>query len=331
MTLQTQSAIRISVIIPTHNRASTLRTTLESLIDQQLDPDTYEVLVVDNRSIDATTEVVRDAQAVSKVAIRYLYEGRPGVHYARNLGALHARGSLLYFTDDDMLATPGMLRELWRLFSLDPLIGTASGQVLPKWQCDPPGWVLAQCQNGLLSLQLRSEELIISGDDMGVYSCHQAIRKAVLVQCGGFNPENTGGTWVGDGETGLNLKVRALGFKFAYSSKAVTYHVIPAERMTQRYLNRRLANQGYADAYTAFRAERPSIEQLLKAQILSLLRCGLESVLTVVRFLMQRHTWRVHRARLSYHYARFGYDGRLRRDAAWREFALRDNWFSEND
>lgn len=323
--------MKLSVIIPAHNRAQTIGVTLWSLIQQDIDPKSYEIIVVDNNSKDNTADVVKDIQSRSTVSVRYHFESRPGVHYARNWGAVHANGEILYFTDDDMAAESGMLRELLGLFELDAAIATATGRVLPKWQCEPPIWVKKYCQNSLLSLQLRPEELIVSPDDVGVYSCHQAIRKKVLLECGGFNPENTGGIWVGDGESGLNLKIKARGYRFAYTSKAVTHHLIPPGRMTQQYLNRRLENQGYSDSFTWFRAERPDDSRLFRSQIRCLLECGRESLRLVKRILSFHGDWRLNRARISYHRARFSYIGRLRRDPHWREFVLKDNWIDETD
>jgi glucosyl-dolichyl phosphate glucuronosyltransferase len=319
----------LSVIIPAHNRAKTIGATLWSLIHQGLESERYEIIVVDNNSRDETASVVQKIQSESPVLIKYHFEPRQGVHYARNWAAVHARGKILYFTDDDMLAENGTLRALLRMFELDDKIATATGKVLPKWECEPPEWIKQLCQNGFLSLQLRQEELIISPEDVGVYSCHQAIRKSVLLECGGFNPENTAGEWVGDGETGLNLKLRALGYKFAFTSKAVTHHVIPPERMTQQYLNKRLKNQGNADAYTWFRANRPTNYLLFRNQV----RCVFESVRECVRLLKNllqgRSEWRLSRARICYYRARSQYNQRLKHDAHWRNLVLRDNWIEE--
>lgn len=317
---------RLSVIIPTFNRADTIGLTLQSLREGQLDPQDYEILVVDNRSTDGTADLVRGLQRTGQVAIRYLYEERAGVHYARNAGALAARGELLYFTDDDMIATPGMLPELMRLFELDPRIATASGRVLPKWQVEPPPWVLEHCQNTLLSLQFRPEELIVAEYDIGVFSCHQMIRKSALLEAGGFNPENTGGSWVGDGETGLGIKLTRRGYKFAYTSRAVIQHIIPATRMTQSYLHRRMANQGYADAYTWYRQHRPTAGQLMRHQLRAGVAAGADALRAAKSFIAGRSVWRLQRARLSYHRASISFDRSIQRDAGLREFVLRDDW-----
>jgi glycosyltransferase involved in cell wall biosynthesis len=55
--METQQ-LRLSAIIPTHNRCKELRRTLESLKTQTLPPEDYEIIVVDNGSEDATYDVV---------------------------------------------------------------------------------------------------------------------------------------------------------------------------------------------------------------------------------------------------------------------------------
>jgi glycosyltransferase involved in cell wall biosynthesis len=320
----------LSVVIPTYNRADTIGTTLKSLgADQGIGSADYEIVVVDNRSTDDTAAIVRHMQAESRVAIRYVYEERAGVHYARNHGALQARGNLLYVTDDDMIAAPGMLAELLRLFEMDPKIGTASGMVLPRWEIEPPQWVLDHCQNTLLSLQFRPEELIVADHDIGIYSCHQMIRKSALLESGGFNPENTGGIWVGDGETGLGIKLRQHGYRFAYTSRAVVQHIIPPGRMTQAYLHRRMANQGAADAYTWYRENKPTSGQLLRHQVRAIAAAGADALRAAKSYLAGRSEWRLQRARMSYHRAWFEFDRRIRNDRNLQDFVLRDDWIDQ--
>lgn len=91
---------------------------MRSLVIQDLEPDRYEIIVVDNNSSDETANIVREIQSQSPVSVRYHFESRPGVHYARNWEAVHAAGDILYYTDD-MSADRVMLREMLRLFELD--------------------------------------------------------------------------------------------------------------------------------------------------------------------------------------------------------------------
>jgi glycosyltransferase involved in cell wall biosynthesis len=98
------SAPEISVVIPARDGAATLGALLESLREQHVDDDRYEVIVVDNASRDATAAVAR------RLGARVTHEPIPNRSRARNRGVAAARGDLIAFTDADCVATPGWLR-----------------------------------------------------------------------------------------------------------------------------------------------------------------------------------------------------------------------------
>jgi len=321
----------VSVIIPTYNRAKMLGATIESFLNQSYPKDRYEMLIADNNSSDDTKAVVNDWQAISPVTIRYVFESRQGVHYARNSAAKIAKGDVLYFTDDDMLADKDLLKNLLPVFAMGYNVASATGRVLPLWEADPPKWVLRHCCNGLLSINDRSEQMVIAPFNVGVYSCHQAILRDVFFRSGGFNPENTAGEWIGDGETGLNIKIKELGYSFAFIGDSVIRHMIPVSRMTQQYLNRRLANQGNCDSYTAYRQHKFSAVSLWKkilGHCVSMMMHMMQSGLKLVLF---DDGWRLHRAYINYRMNRIKYDYRLSRDSHWRKIVLRNDWLQEND
>ncbi len=96
----------ISVVVPTRNRASYLGVTLASLALQELD-DSYDVLVVDDGSTDATPSTVEAA------GVRALRHERPqGPNAARNTGIRATGAELIALVDDDVFAPPGWLRAL---------------------------------------------------------------------------------------------------------------------------------------------------------------------------------------------------------------------------
>lgn len=317
----------ISIIIPTYNRADSLDITIKSFIEQNFPKEDLELIIVDNNSSDNTKQVIYEWIKKSDININYLFEARQGVHYARNTASLVAKGELLYFTDDDMLADPNLLKELVKVFeNSENNIGSATGKVLPKWEILPPKWILKYCVNGILSLLDLGNETIIKNDDIGVYSCHQAIPKDIFLKSGGFNPENTAGIWIGDGETGLNIKIKNLGYKFAYCGKSVIYHMIPPQRLTQKYLNKRYFNQGNCVSYTSFREKSPSSIQLFKGIIIFILKLFKTVSICFYNFLRRNDTWRLQRARLSFLYARIRYDIRLITSESWRELVTKRNW-----
>jgi glycosyltransferase involved in cell wall biosynthesis len=246
---------KITVVIPTYNRGSYIIDTIDSFLNQ--DYQDFEIIVCNNNSTDNTQEVLEAYQGNSKVHL--LFEKRQGVHFARNTAAKYANGDVLYFTDDDMVATPNLLSEIVKVFELGYNVGSATGRVLPKWEVDPPKWVETLLFNHVLSLNNPPEDLIISSYDCNVFSCHQAILREAFFQTGGFNPENVAGFWIGDGETGLNIKIKELGYKFAYIGSSVIYHRIPPYRFTHKHLSNRFENHGRCDAYTTIRANNGMI------------------------------------------------------------------------
>lgn len=300
--------------------------TLDSFLAQDYPHDRYEIIVADNNSMDDTSEVVARYACTSAVSVNYIFEQRQGVHYARNSAAKISTGEILYFTDDDMLADKGLLKEIIKPFGFDDKVAAVTGTVLPKWEVPPPQWVQVFCMNGLLSLNIRSEELLITGYDCGVYSCHQAIRRDVFFMSGGFNPENTAGEWIGDGETGLNLKIKALGYKFAFIASSTTYHIIPSARMTQSYLNKRYENQGCCDCYTDYRENRYEKSALKKIIYKQYWECLKTYIFFVKKVVCNDPEWRFCRARFSYYVSRIKYNKRLIFDEKWRTFVLKNDW-----
>jgi glycosyltransferase involved in cell wall biosynthesis len=86
---------RISVIIPTFNRAHLVRQAIDSVIAQKV-PD-VEIIVVDDGSTDNTESVVGDYAG----RVQYIRTENGGVAHARNIGTRHASGRFLTFLDSD--------------------------------------------------------------------------------------------------------------------------------------------------------------------------------------------------------------------------------------
>jgi glycosyltransferase involved in cell wall biosynthesis len=319
----------ISVIIPTYNRSARLRATVESFVAQRYPADRFEIILVDNSSTDDTPNEIRRLAAEFS-SLRHMLESRRGAHWARNAGATVSLGEILYFTDDDMISDPDLLSKIIEPFALGASVGSATGKVLPRWETEPPVWVLEHCRNALLSLNDLGEGLMVSDTDPGVFSCHQAILRDVFFRAGGFNPDTNAGEWVGDNETGLNIKVRKLGFRFAYVGEAITHHVIPESRMTQEYLNSRFADQGYCDSYTDYREIRPGPLRLLRRIVAHGLLTGATVSNAAARRVSGNSRWRLDFARLYYYRNRVRYDVRLLLHDEWRTFALRDNWITDD-
>jgi glycosyltransferase involved in cell wall biosynthesis len=107
---------RISVIIPTFNRAHLLPAALESVAAQRECP-SFELVVVDDASTDGTPALLSTRGDGLRV-VRLARNG--GVARARQVGVEHARGPLLAFHDSDDLMLPGRLGRLARFLDEHP-------------------------------------------------------------------------------------------------------------------------------------------------------------------------------------------------------------------
>jgi glycosyltransferase involved in cell wall biosynthesis len=101
---------KISIVIPTYNRASVLERTIRHLAGQEYPPDRYELILVDN-STDETPEVAERAAAQTPFPVR-LFRGAARLPaMKRNLGLREATGEYVLFMNDDAWADPTLLRE----------------------------------------------------------------------------------------------------------------------------------------------------------------------------------------------------------------------------
>ena len=286
--------MKFSIIIPAYNRAHLIGQTINSLVNQSFDANHYEILVCDNNSTDNTKSVVSSLLSNDRnVKISYYEEKRQGVHYARNSTALKAKGSYLYFTDDDMIADSKILEEFDKWIYKFPDLAVLGGKVSPKWECLPPYWLVQHFCDSTLSLTNNYFDVVICKTDPGIASCHQLIRKDVFLEAGGFRPEYTKDEWLGDGECGLNREISKLGYTFGSFSSALTQHVIPQERMTMKYICKRYKNQGQADAFTYFTDFKPTKLKLQFEHLKHLLISYLLKLKALFLVFSLRKSWRL--------------------------------------
>jgi hypothetical protein len=188
------------------------------------------------------------------------------LHEARHAGAQVAEGGILVFTDDDATFDPGWLEGYYQAFAEHPEMAAAGGPVRPVWEVPPPLWLVDLMSDtetwgakmfGPLSLIMDCRDAFCLGPDAFFWGVNMAIRRDVLFEVGGFNPEAFGETWLGDGESGLRRKLDARAMLVGYVPEAVVFHHIPAQRMTTEYICRRMANEGGCRMYERYRTGIP--------------------------------------------------------------------------
>src|SRR3989338_2257773 len=104
-------AISISIVIATHDRHDTIRKTIQALLRQDFPKSKYEILVVSD-AVDGTNEMVEKMAKGTKCIVRLIKANSRWPDVKRNIGIENANGSIIAFTDDDVLLDKNWLAEI---------------------------------------------------------------------------------------------------------------------------------------------------------------------------------------------------------------------------
>lgn len=233
----TSAPIKVTVAIPTYNRADFLRQTLAGIVAQQFPRDHFEVLVIDNNSKDHTRAVVAEF-ASAHPAPRYLQESRQGLDYARNRAIAEARGEIVLFADDDILVQPDWLAQMAVPLLADGgqrKIGAVGGEVIPVFPDGLPDWVREW--HAPLAFRPDAGPLEKKHSPMGA---NLAFPKWVFAELGLFHTalDRAAGNYFSGGDSEMVRRVRAAGLEVWFSPGAAVKHQMPASRTTFRYAAR---------------------------------------------------------------------------------------------
>ena len=262
----TIGVVKVSVIIPTRDRANLLSDCLHSLTHQTLPIDVFEVIVVDNGSRDETRSIVERHRA--DLQLSYRSELEPGLHVGRHAGTRLARSDLLVFCDDDIVAERTWLSSVVDAFA-DQSVSLVGGNNRPLFEKAPPDWLQAWWERpaghgkalGYLSI-LDFGEGQFDIDPGFVWGCNFSIRRRVLDSAGGFHPDAMPPDrlrWRGDGETHVSEWVRRSRQRALFHSGASVGHRVPVERMNADYFVRRAYAQGVSDSFADLRRCRGNV------------------------------------------------------------------------
>ena len=117
------TSLKLSIVIPTKNRASELRTLLRGLVRQTTLPD--EINVVDDSNNAETKELIKQEQAdfLGKgIRLKYLRgdQKKKSISAARNIGTANSTGDIVCFLDDDVVLADDFLQEILRIYETYP-------------------------------------------------------------------------------------------------------------------------------------------------------------------------------------------------------------------
>jgi glycosyltransferase involved in cell wall biosynthesis len=237
---------KISVIIPTFNRADLLGKTLDSL--GQLRPrfeERWEVVVVDNNSSDGTPEVARNRQRTFPVPLRYLFERAQGRSNALNAGITANEADVLVFIDDDVVVGERWLDEaVGALLDPDSGVDYTGGPVEPIWEAPRPSWLSstrADLWGTIAILDYGTEPFIFEARRRVPLGANMAVRRTLVDRIGGFSRQlgRSAGTQILGQEVPEFLgRARAVGSRGLYVPGMRVRHHVPGRRLTKTYFRR---------------------------------------------------------------------------------------------
>jgi glycosyltransferase involved in cell wall biosynthesis len=237
--------MKISIIIPTRNRAKNLDCVLTSIFNNKTDYE-FEVIVVDDRSEDNTKEI-----ADKYPQVRYFKVD--GTHNSwnasipRNLGVKMASGDLLWFLDSDVVIPPDAIQETYKAFTKGNiariLIGSyhwlpaqtvTSDDVKNRWEDLKEGRLpfLHIERKGMLNMKdIRQvsfdkaansqQEFYSFTDSLACFGGYLLMTKQTFWAAGGYDESMLAG--VEDGDFGITLF--EMGAKFSYLKEVCGYHI----------------------------------------------------------------------------------------------------------
>jgi glycosyltransferase involved in cell wall biosynthesis len=248
--------IDATLLIATFNRARLLDETLDSIRRMRVSPTRrWEVMVVDNNSTDDTRAVVERHGPGFPVRLQYLFEPRQGRSSALNSGIAAASGTIIAFTDDDVVLADGWLDAACDgLIDGDPSIAYVGGPVRPIWEIPPPDWLdldRGELWGTIAILNYGDRRFVFEEGRKVPLGANMAMRRAIFERTGGFRPDlgrSSGRLVLGQEVPELLMRVRAAGFRGAYQPAMALSHHVPARRLTRKYFRRWWFGKGISRA-----------------------------------------------------------------------------------
>lgn len=229
-----------SVVIAAHNAAATLPATIRSVLQQTRQD--FEVVVVDDGSVDGTHEALR--RTTGDPRISYIRKEQSGPADSRNMGIAAAQGAFVCLLDSDDLWLPTYLQAMNDAFALEP---DASLAYTDAWKLDDGTRRIYRKSIGeVLPLPAPArpprdpEELLVEMLRRNFVFTSATVRREVVLEVGGFT------TFARSEDYELWLRIAATGHTFV---RAAGIQAVYRERPGSRIHNPRAMVQGRYEIY----------------------------------------------------------------------------------
>lgn len=164
----------VTITVPVYNAASSIRSTLDGILDLDYERSKLQVLVISDGSTDETDEIVRGLHGRGVELLRM--PERRGKTVAENTALAAARGQILVNVDSTILLTPMSLKRLVRAFD-DPTIGVASGRDVSAGEAGREG---TRAESNYVGYEMWIRDLETQvGSIVGASGCFYGARRCI--------------------------------------------------------------------------------------------------------------------------------------------------------
>jgi glycosyltransferase involved in cell wall biosynthesis len=166
----------VTITVPVYNAVSSIRTTLERLLELDYPRDRLQLLVLSDASNDGTDDVVREFAGRGVELMRA--PNRRGKTAAENAAVAVASGDIIVNVDATVVVPAGSLKRLIRVFE-DPTVGVASGQDVSVGAADGQN---TGVESGYTRYEMWLRDLETrAGTIVGASGCFYGIRRLIRV------------------------------------------------------------------------------------------------------------------------------------------------------
>ncbi|WP_448249766.1 glycosyltransferase family 2 protein [Thalassotalea agariperforans] len=246
----------ISIVFSTYNGNKTLPLMLDSLIGvKEAFSSAWEIIAVNNNSTDNTEAILN--HYAKKLPITIINQTTPGKNAALNKALPLIKGSLIIFTDDDVIVPKNWLEQYWNVSEKHSEHDVFGGPIRPYWERSPNPEILTKIPMGI-AFAVHSDKLTSSQmSPSNLWGPNMAVRKAVLNKVT-FN-ENIGprpGSYAMGSETDFLDRVARHGFKAYFDTEITLQHYIRANQITPKWLHGRAYRAGRGALHSDVRNQK---------------------------------------------------------------------------
>lgn len=209
------ASVELSIIICTRNRAVTLPACLNALSKLRSDR-TWEVLMVDNASTDATADVLAKADKLGG-RMRVMRVDRIGLGHARDAAWREARGNVVSFTDDDCYVAVDYVDAVLAVFDEAPDIACVGGRIM-LYDSDDVGLGVDTRE---FRMELAPRRYVSPGCFQGA---NLSIKRSVLEKIGGVDTDLGAGTPFPCEDIDMVAAIVWQGFRALYDPSPTVWH-----------------------------------------------------------------------------------------------------------